>query len=220
MDSANTKEVMALVKEDLPLQVTSVVDANDNQLRDVAELIQEYRDQEDKIKDLEQEVKAEKALFFTLQTERLPAALDSINSAGFKTTNGLQIKLDPFFDGSLPKEDLVQREEALAWLRENGHEGIIKRVITMSFPKDYAPYAEIFLKKIQAALELMVVEDTIKEDTILVDLKEDVHHMTLKSWAREMMESDPPQEFPAETLGLFVGRRATVKLIPEKKERR
>jgi len=147
-----------------------------------------------------------------LATVQLVEAMDSANIGEFKTIDQkFKISVKPFIEGSFPSEEKKpeQYKQAVQWLRDNEHEGLLKRFLTYEFKKGQDWLAE----RIKQAVirELLSVEaETRKWPDIDASDEVTVHHMTLKSWAKEMRESNPPIDFPAETLGLFIGRIAKV----------
>ncbi len=156
---------------------------------------------------LEEAAKELKLEIFELETKTLPDAMTSAQTRQFALTaeaGGGSITVEPFIQGSLPSKDPVKRDEALRWLHENGHDGIIKRALAVNLAKGQYEQGDEIKKAITEALEKLKLKKVVVED------QEDVHHMTLKSWAREMQEN--AEEFPAETLGLFIGQRAKVVL--------
>lgn len=153
------------------------------------------------IQALEEDVKARKAKLFELQTVELPEAMDQAGVSEFTTTNGAKIKVAPVVQGSLPNE-YSKRSAALDWLRNNGHEGLIKRKISVAFGKGQDDIASLLVDKINELLQSEEVDAPVSDDP-------SVHPQTLCAWARELIAEQTP--FPADVLGLWIGRKAIVK---------
>lgn len=120
-------------------------------------------------------------------------AMDACNMKKFTTIGGTLIEVTQVVAGSIPAKNLT---EALAWLRTHKHEGLIKTALSISLGKGETALAET----VKAQLTALGVK---------VESKETVHAQTLGAWAREMMSRG--QSLPQDLLGIYVGRRATVK---------
>lgn len=159
----------------------------------VSELSNEALLIQDTIDTLEGQVKGLKARLTAIIENELPDLFTSLGMAEFKLDNGAKVKVAPFVRGSIPKDRAL---EACAWLREHGHGGLIRRVVAVQF----GPGDDEKAKQLVEALE--------KRKLPVVD-EQTVHHSTLASWAREMKEKGA--DFPADLLGLYIGRKATIK---------
>lgn len=181
----------------------------------MAALGQTLLEKEEGIKRLEEKLKQEKESLRTLATETIVAAMDSANVSEFKTLDGrFKIEIKPLLEGSFPSAEKKpdQYREACQWLRDNEYDDLLKRYLTFSFPKggkqigtEYLTYDQICEKVKAAALQVFAafgIQPSYEDEVT-------VHHMTLKAWAREMKEEE--KQFPAETLGLWIGRVAKVK---------
>ena len=153
------------------------------------------------IQALEDDVKVRKAKLFELQTVELPEAMDQAGISEFTTTDGAKVKVAPIVQGSLPKE-YSKRATALDWLRKNGHEGLIKREISVAFGKGQDDVASLLVNKINELLQSEEVDAPVEDNP-------SVHPQTLCAWAREMITEQTA--FPADALGLWIGRKAIVK---------
>jgi len=148
------------------------------------------------IAQLEERLKAAKETMKFLLEVDLPDSMAEIGLESFTLDTGQKVEVKPIVAGSIPKKNL---EEALAWLTKNGHAGLIKTSIELSFDRDDRAKA----LKVLAALKEQGLEPSIDES---------VHAQTLGAWARELIKQGKSEkELPLDLLGLYVGRRATVK---------
>jgi hypothetical protein len=166
---------------------------SDDQLKLVASTAQRMINHQQAIEKVEAWLKDRKEQLRTIQEVELPNAMDACGLSSFTLDSGQQILIKQICAGSIPK---TKEAEAFAWLRENGHAGIIKRKIEVSLEKGKDAVGE----KVVAALKKLGVE---------VRQSETVHSQTLGAWARELIEEG--KNLPLDLLGLYVGRRATVK---------
>ena len=82
------------------------------------------------------------------------------------------------------------------WLRDNGHEDLIKNTISVNFGRGEDESAS----KLREALN--------NEGSSYTD-KTGVHSQTLKAFVREQVESG--QNLPLDLLGVFIGQKTTIK---------
>jgi hypothetical protein len=146
-----------------------------------------------------QELAAEKLRLLTIE---LPEAMTQAGTSKFTTENGgLTVEVKNHVSGSLmvgkDDEGAATRAAQIAYIAEQGGDGIIKADLVASFGKTN-----------RAAAEALAA--TLKDrDDCTVVVKEDVNHMTLKKWGRERLEADPA--FEPKRAGLWAGKIAVIK---------
>jgi hypothetical protein len=133
-----------------------------------------------------------------IEENDLPELMTSVGMTSFKLESGHTIEVKDIVSGSLSEP---KREGGLKWLKANGHAGIIKHEFLVELP-------ESVVKDVKKAAALKASME--KLGVKVVD-KETVHPQTLMAWARERLKDPATAGFPKETLGIYVGRRATVK---------
>ena len=173
--------------------ISNQVGVDDDKLSTLAQLAWDQSEREKRIANIEKSLKQEKAELQKLKTEIIPDFMDEIGIESFTTTGGATIKVEPFYQCSIPKE---RKDEAFKWLTEHGYEDIIKVHVGFTFGK--AEYAE--------ACELARVLDELGYATVPVM---NVHPMTLKGWVRMMAEDG--SDFPLDLFGAFIGRTTKIK---------
>lgn len=146
----------------------------------------------------EEKLKAAKEGARTIEEGELPDLMMSVGMDSFKLASGHTIEVKEIVSGSITEP---KREGALKWLKENGHAGIIKHEFKVELPKDV-------VKDVKKAAVLKVKMEALGVE--VVD-RETVHPQTLMAWAREQLSDPSTAGFPKEVLGIYVGRRATVK---------
>lgn len=169
---------------------------NTARLADVGVLARRLVSEKKEQAQVEARLKLIKNIVNDLEANQLPEAMKAAGVTEFKTLDGSKVTIKKIVQGSIPKEDLEKRAAAFAWLRKNGHEGLIKREISVALAKGEDELGE----QVIAALHQLGVEVTAEDS---------VHPMTLGAWAREMLEEGTP--VPFDVLGIYVGDRATVK---------
>ena len=119
---------------------------------------------------------------------------------------GVDIRVKNYYKASISAEWPVEKQsEAFAWLESEGHGGLIRVVVSVSFGKG----------EIEKAREL---QERIRKSPIgnthPAEIKMGVPWQTLTSFVREQYEAG--EQLPLETLGAVAGRIAEVKKRKEK----
>ncbi len=180
---------------DLEADALTVV-APDQQLKEVARLAELQSQLTGEVLGLEDTLKERKEALRLVSEQQLPEAMDACNMKEFALKNGLKVTVESIIAGSIPK---ANETEALAWLRANKHDGLIKKAISVALARGQDALGD----KVVAQLKKLGV-DVVSKDS--------VHPQTLGAWAREMLRGG--KAFPAELLGIYQGRRT--KLVAPK----
>jgi hypothetical protein len=162
-------------------------------LSKIAALADQQRTLEDRVKKGEEYLKQLKEELRNVQEVQLPDAMLQCGVREFKLENGLKISIKKFYQGKITDD---HRDEAFGWLKQNGHDDIIKNIVNMQFGKGEDSKASAVLELLQANGYVAVNEKS-------------VHPMTLKAFIREMVESGA--DLPLETFGVYIGNKAEIK---------
>lgn len=160
------------------------------------EAVQKAQEMEELLASMELQLKEAKSDYQQLTQQLIPDLLDELGLGEYTTAEGLNVKCADFVMGSLPKEN---RDGAITWLEDNGYEDIVNHTVSVRFKKGEHEQATVAIEKLEAAGF---------QRSSIVDNK-DVHHSTLKAWAKEQLKEG--EEIPLELLGLSVGRVAKIK---------
>lgn len=145
---------------------------------------------------LEEYAKKLRAELHDITAVKLVDALNSAGTTEFKTKD-VKVTVKDFISGSLPKE-ADARNRALQWIESAGAADMIKNHLEADFDKKQ----DNMVAQVEELLESLGVEFVRQRD---------VHHSTLKSFASERMKNG--EEIPLETLGLYAGRKADIKVL-------
>ena len=192
-------DILAMMEDEVSSTATQKLGGS--ALSAVSILARKMRDMEQEIDDTEKALSSLKKQYLKLTDEELPAALEELGIAEMKLDDGSKIKLTQIYGASIPVE---RREEAFAWLRENGYDDIIKNTVACSFGRGEDDKAAKFT-------------DSIRRMGLAPDTKTEVHAMTLKAFVRERVETG--DELPMDLFGAFVGQRAVIKNATVKKDK-
>jgi hypothetical protein len=151
--------------------------------------------------DLDREIVEQETVLKTMKEKRrqltedlIPAVMTEHGVAEVTLENGGKVSVKKFYSCTIPKD---KTDQAFEWLRNNGHEGLIKHRLTIDFTRD----------KDDQALR---VKKELEQKGLYPGDKEWVEPSTLRGFAREQIEtgaSSPPED----CFNLFIGERATIK---------
>ena len=144
------------------------------------------------VKELEEKLKEEKKKLLKMTDEDLPALMTEANSMEFTLLDGSKVTIKPQYGASIKVDN---RPAAYEWLREHGHDDIIKNTISCQFGRGEDDLASSF--KAFAEKEGYVPTQTEK-----------IEPMSLRGFVKERVENG--DEFPMELFGAYVGQRAVI----------
>lgn len=156
----------------------------------LANLARAQQDAEQAVAEAEEKVKERKRALRDISENQIPELMNSLGLVKYISEDGLTVIKKSNVHASITKERMPQ---AVAWLRANGHEQLVKHTFTVVSKDDKEA------KKLEKALA--------KYDGASGTPK--VNPMTLKAWAKEMLESGA--DIDMELFGVFVRDVAVVK---------
>ena len=131
-----------------------------------------------------------------LTKKEMPEIMQAANMKKFAMTNGVSLSLLDTWEGALPKTDPERRERGLQWLKEHDGADIIQNEIVVSLGRN----SDNTAKAVVSALEDIGVDYLQQEN---------VHHATLKKFAKEKIAAG--EDVNLEDLGLWFYKEVKVK---------
>jgi len=187
-------DILSMMEEEFEKNFASKVESLDQEgLNTVSGLARRIQEKESRITALEDELKEEKKALLKLTDEDLPSMLAEIGLTSFKLDDGSQVTVKQTYGAHIVAD---RRDEAYEWLREQGHDDIIKNTVFCQFGRGEDDKASSF----QAFAQ--------KEGYVPVQ-KTEIHPQTLRAFIKERVESG--EEFPMDLFGAWVGQRAVIK---------
>lgn len=167
-----------------------------DQLTQLSGLVRKLRDADKAVSILENQLKEAAARSKVLREQMIP---DFMTNCGIKqvATDDGNIKLREEVRASFPK-DPERAEAAYAWLKEAGHDDLVKRQFVISFGKGEEKWADEFERKLRG-----------EERPLKVDRKKSIHHQTLCAFLREQLEEGT--DVPLDLFGAFIQKFAEIK---------
>lgn len=160
-----------------------------------------YTDSE--VSELEGKLAEAKARQRELEHRTIPDAMDAAGTDNLGLPElGVDVRIKPWYDGTLPKRDDPQRRQAaIDWLVQHEHGDLIKTTISILFGRSEHNLAVATFEAIREYLAQQGLPN-------IVGMLEDVHPMTLKAFLREQHEHG--EVLPLDTLNATIGRVAKI----------
>jgi|TARA_R100000908_G_scaffold62683_1_gene42197 uncharacterized membrane protein YfhO len=172
---------------------SNIENLEQNDLTSVASLAKKQKNQEQKVKDLDTELKEAKKELLRISDEEIPNLMTETGLSSFKLDDGSSLEIKNIYGASIL---VANREKAYDWLRNHGHDDIIKNKVVATFGRGQEDDAEIFMR-------------VAYDNGVATDQESKIEPQTLKAWVKERMEAG--EEFPMELFGAFIGQRAIIK---------
>lgn len=170
------------------------IDVSDGDLKSIAALAGEQLKLEGELDALGDKLKAKKAELFKVQNVLLPDAMQAAEMKKFIMTNGAAVELKSDMSVSVSVE---KKPDVIEWLRANGHEAMVKNVLSIDFDKGNDNMVEALAAEAEK-LGFVPVR------------REDFATGTLKSLLKEQLEAgalDKPLDF----FGAYPYTKAVIK---------
>jgi hypothetical protein len=130
----------------------------------------------------------------------IPEAMTALGVSEFKLTDGSKITIKPFYSGSLAQTN-PRREEAFSWLKEHGHDDIIKNEVVVAFGRGEDNEAAELVRVLRDEMKLSPQQD------------KSVHGSTLKAFIKEQVEAG--KALPLDLFKAYIGRKSIID-VPKK----
>tara|TARA_R100001198_G_C5159061_1_gene164989 strand:+ start:121 stop:810 length:690 start_codon:yes stop_codon:yes gene_type:complete len=179
--------------EDMEEQSSNIENLEQSDLTSVASLAKKQKNQEQKVKDLEAELKEAKKELLRISDEEIPNLMSETGLSSLKLDDGSSLDIKNIYGASIL---VANREKAYDWLREHGHDDIIKNRVVATFGRGQEDDAKVFMR-------------VAYDNGVATDQESKIEPQTLKAWVKERMEAG--EEFPTELFGAFMGQRAIIK---------
>ena len=160
--------------------------------KQLSDLVRTLRNVEKQIEDAELHMKALKAEKHKLSVENIPSLMDEMGVERLDV-DGLTVERKMMVHASIPKD---RKDEAFAWLRDNGLDDIIKNDVTCSFGKGEDNMAGD-------------VVGILQEKGFDPQTKTHVHPSTLKAFVKERVTDGKPIDL--DMFGAFIANAAQIR---------
>ena len=182
-----------LMEEDFEKLISSVEKLDNAGLSTVAGLARKIKQQQENVEKLDRDLKDAKNALLKLTDEDLPSTMADLGLSKFSLDDGSTVEVKPTYGAHILVKD---RETAYEWLRDNGHDDIIKNVVSCQFGRGEDDNASAF-------------QAFAAQQGYPAAQAESIHAGTLKAFVKERIESG--EDFPHDIFGAYVGQRAIIR---------
>ena len=141
---------------------------------------------------LEQLLKEKQEQLRRQAQEIVPSMMDEIGITTFVLSDGYTISIQDKVQAKIPEKFFG---EALQWLKDNDFDGIVKSKVLLDFGKGEDS-------------RMQEVVEHLYNMGLIPQIKQDIHHMTLKAFVREQLEQGTTM--PLEKFGAYVIRESVI----------
>ena len=166
----------------------------EDSLKNLVRLTGMLRDQRQKVEDIEELLKVEKAKLTSLEEIEIPRLMEDVGVPKLTLPDGTPLEITDDLFASIAG---ARNAQAIAWLDEHGYAGLVKRRIVVSFSKEEAAKAEALLAEL-----------TSRDARLDISQENKVEPSTLKAWAKRAIEAG--EAVPFETFGIYIKKRAKI----------
>ena len=178
------------MKHDPMLVNTSATPAQ--ALKVLTEMVRDYQKKSRAIEKAAERMKVMQEAANEILEKQIPDYMAEMDISEVRLSDGAAVKCVGKVFASIAAKN---KDKAHKWLRNNGHDDIIKNVVTATYGKG----------QLADAVKL---EQRITADGFTVVRKESVHNSTLQAWVRDMNEN--AKRVPAILFGTFEKQVVTI----------
>lgn len=147
---------------------------------------------ESEVVKLEEQLKQKQEQLRKQSQEIVPSMMAELEINNFELADGYRISIQDKVQAKIPEKFFG---EVVEWLRANEFDGILKSKVVVDFGKG----EDLLMQEICEQLYLLGV---------IPQIKQDIHHMTLKAFVREQIEAG--SDIPLEKFGAYVIKESVI----------
>ena len=111
----------------------AVTNLKQDELEDIASLLQRQLKAELDVELAENELKNKKEQFRKLSEEIIPARMTELGMTSTEMSDGSKVEVEEYIQARIPVRDEVKKAKCHKWLEENGLGDLLKNEVTMNF---------------------------------------------------------------------------------------
>lgn len=151
------------------------------------------KDLDEQLMELELVVKDKNDRLRQYREQLMPQLMEDLGITEFVLSDGRKIILQEITSGAISE---ATKREAMEWLRQHNHDGIIKNTVAVSLPRGDDEMAQRVIHNLHASGVHNITH------------KQEVHYQTLQAFLREMAHTP---NFPRELFKVHEVKRVIVK---------
>jgi|TARA_R100000654_G_scaffold6074_2_gene16226 hypothetical protein len=176
----------------MDIEKMSNIDISQDSVKSISEKCNHLKDLNRQIEQEEEKLSLLKHKARDMEERVIPEMMQEAGVSLLKLADGSTVEVKPFYAAKIPESRV---DEAFSWLRNRGHEDLIKNTITASFGRGQDNQVSELVK---------VCED----NGFAYNKKEKVEPMTLKAFVREQVEGG--KELPFDLFGVYIATKTKI----------
>ena len=176
----------------MDIEKMSSIDINQDNIKSISDKCHQLNKIQQQIKEDEEKLSLLKHKARDFEERIIPEMMQEAGVSKLKLEDGTEVEVKPFYAAKIPES---RTEEAFGWLREKGHEDLLKNTVTTSFSRG---------QDNQVAELISVCE----KFGFNYNKKEKVEPMTLKAFVREQVETG--KKLPFDLFGVYIANKTKI----------
>jgi len=168
----------------------------DDKLRQLANLADNYLAIEAEIAQAEDNLKRLNELFRRVREDMIPEKMIELGVKSYKLTDGSTIGYSSFYAGK------VLKDEGYDWLESNGYADAVKQELKLEVSR-------VDKMALEAIKQYITKEHADYFKNLSIKEKQAIHHMTLGSVIKGLTKAG--KQLPPDLIETYIGNRATIK---------
>ena len=176
----------------MDIEKMSSIDIDKDNIKSISDKCNQLNELQQQLKEKEESLSILKHKIRDLEERIIPEMMQEAGVSKIKLEDGTEVEVKPFYAAKIPESRI---EEAFNWLRDKGHEDLIKNTVTTSFSRG---------QDNQVAELISVCE----KFNFNYNKKQKVEPMTLKAFVREQVETG--KQLPFDLFGVYIANKTKI----------
>ena len=176
----------------MDIEKMSSIDIDKENIKSISDKCNQLNELQQQLKEKEESLSLLKHKIRDLEERIIPEMMQEAGVSKIKLEDGTEVEVKPLYAAKIPESRI---DEAFSWLRDKGHEDLIKNTVTTSFSRG---------QDNQVAELISVCE----KFNFNYNKKQKVEPMTLKAFVREHVETG--KELPFDLFGVYIANKTKI----------
>jgi len=176
----------------MDIEKMSNIDISQDSVKSISDKCNHLKSINNQIKEREEELSLLKHKARDFEERIIPEMMQEAGVSLLKLADGSTVEVKPFYAAKIPESRV---DEAFGWLRNKGHEDLIKNTVTAQFNRGQDNQVSELIK-------------VCEEHGFNYNKKEKVEPMTLKAFVKEQVEGG--KELPFDLFGVYIANKTKI----------
>ena len=116
----------------MDIEKMSSIDIDKDNIKSISDKCNQLNELQQQLKEKEESLSLLKHKIRDLEERIIPEMMQEAGVSKIKLEDGTEVEVKPFYAAKIPESRI---DEAFSWLRDKGHEDLIKNTVTTSFSR-------------------------------------------------------------------------------------